>query len=331
MKQAAIGIDIGGTNTVIGMVDINGNVLVRETLSTPTDGDAVAFVEQLSVVVRSLIGSVRQLHPDLYVLGIGMGAPNSNYYKGTIEFAPNLSFQGVVPLVEMMRKHFPELETIVLTNDANAAAIGEMIYGGAKGMKHFIEFTLGTGVGSGIVVNGQLIYGHDGFAGECGHTTLVPNGRKCGCGGRGHVETYCSAPGMKRTAFELLVTDNAVHSLLASQPFETLDAKHIYQAALKGDAVALEVFEQTGYWLGMAIANAVHHTSPEAVFLFGGPVAAGELLLKPTRASMEAHLLPVFRNKVSLKPSQLHAGDAAIVGASALVYAEKPENKTVAH
>lgn len=320
MNQAAIGIDIGGTNTVIGVVDAQGTVLVRETLPTPADGNAVAYVERISTVVRLLMASIRDAHPDLHIHGIGMGAPNSNYYKGTIEYAPNLSFAGVVPMVEMVRKQFPELETIVLTNDANAAAIGEMIYGGAKGMNDFVMFTLGTGVGSGIVANGQLVYGHDGFAGECGHTTLVPDGRNCGCGGKGHVETYCSALGMKRTAFELLVRDNDCHSLLATQSYKELDAKYIYQAALQGDRIALEVFEQTGHWLGQAIADTVHHTSPEAVFLFGGPVAAGELLLRPTRESMEAHLLPMFRNKVKIMPSLLHAGDAAIVGASALVY-----------
>ena len=330
MKEAAIGIDIGGTNTVIGLVDAEGNVLVRETLLTPTDGDAFAYVERLSAVVRLLIASVHQSKPDVHIHGIGMGAPNSNYYKGTIEYAPNLSFKGIVPLVELMQTNFPELETIVLTNDANAATIGEMIYGGAKGMKHFVMYTLGPGVGSGIVVNGPLVYGHDGFAGECGHVILVPNGRNCGCGGKGHVETYCSASGMKRTAFEILVRDNAIHSLLATQSFEELDAKFIYEAALQGDAVALEVFEQTGYWLGLAIANTVHHTSPEAVFLFGGPVAAGELLLKPTRESMEAHLLPIFKNKVQLLPSLLPAGDAAIIGASALVYMGKPRGEVVA-
>jgi len=329
MNHAAIGIDIGGTNTVIGVVDVDGKVLAREALSTPADGNIHAYVERLSAVIRLLIASVRQSHPSVNIHGIGMGAPNSNYYNGTIEYAPNLSFAGVVPLVDMVREQFPEMETIVLTNDANAAAIGEMIYGGAKGMKHFVMYTLGTGVGSGIVVNGQLVYGHDGFAGECGHTTLVPNGRLCACGGKGHVETYCSASGIKRTAFEILARDNAVHSLLATTTYEELGAKFIYQAAIQGDAVALEVFEQTGYWLGIALADTVHYTSPEAIFLFGGPVAAGELLLRPARESMEAHLLPIFKNKVQLLPSLLHPGDAAIIGASALVYTGKPSNELV--
>jgi glucokinase len=320
MKQTAVGIDIGGTNTVFGIVDRSGEVLLQKTIPTATDGNVEDFVETLSDEIRAMVATTRQMHGDVQVNGIGMDAPNANYYKGTIDYAPNLSFTGVVPLVELVRARFPELDTITLTNDANAAAIGEMIYGGAKGMNDFVMYTLGTGVGSGIVVNGQLVYGHDGFAGECGHTTLVPNGRLCGCGGKGHVETYCSASGIKRTAFELLVRDNAATSLLATKSYAELDAKFIFQAAQLGDALAMEVFEQTGYWLGMAIANTILHTSPSAVFLFGGPVAAGELLLKPTRESMEAHLLPPFKNKVSLLPSRLPTGDAAIIGASALVY-----------
>ena len=189
-------------------------------------------------------------------------------------------------------------------------------------MKNFVMFTLGTGVGSGLVVNGDLVYGHDGFAGECGHTTLVPGGRLCGCGARGHLEAYCSAPGMKRTAFEIMVRDNATDSLLAGISFNELDSKMIYEAAQKGDRVALEVFEQTGRWLGQGLADTVHHLSPEAIFLFGGPTAAGDLIFKPTIESMEEHLLPVFKNKVKVLPSELSMGDAAIVGASALVWKE---------
>lgn len=201
-----------------------------------------------------------------------------------------------------------------------------MVYGGAKGMKNFAMFTLGTGVGSGLVVNGDLVYGHDGFAGECGHTTLVPGGRKCGCGGLGHLEAYCSAPGMKRTAFEILVRDNASASILAGKSYNELDSKMIFEAAEKGDQVALEVFEKTGNWLGQGIADTVNHLSPEAVFLFGGPTAAGDFIFKPTKASMEEHVLPIFRNKIKILPSKLKAGDAAIVGASALVYKELDKN-----
>lgn len=327
MKQVAIGMDIGGTNTVVGVVDGCGQVLIQETLPTPTNGDVVSFVDQLARVVRSLMEAARGTVGDLYLDGIGMDAPNGNIHNGTIERAPNLSFKGIVPLVELMRTRFPELDTIALTNDANAAAIGEHLYGGAVGMNDFVMYTLGTGVGSGLVVNGKLVYGHDGLAGECGHMTLVPNGRQCGCGGKGHVETYCSASGIKRTAFELLARDNAVHSLLATKPFNEIDARFIAQAAHQGDGLALEVFKKTGYWLGMALANTVIHTSPEAVFLFGGPVAAGDILLNPTRESMEAHLLPSFRNKVRILTSQLPEGDAAIIGASALVYAQKTQNK----
>jgi glucokinase len=222
-----------------------------------------------------------------------------------------------------LRKNFyPELSAIALTNDANAAALGEMIYGGAKEIRNFVMFTLGTGVGSGIVVNGDLVYGHDGFAGECGHTTLIPGGRLCGCGAKGHLEAYCSAPGMKRTAFEIMARDNAVGSLLADKSFQQLDSKMIFEAAEKGDAVALEVFEKTGRWLGQGLADTVHHLSPEAIFLFGGPVAAGNYIFKPTVDSMEEHLLPIFKNKIKILPSKLKPGDAAIVGASALVWKE---------
>jgi glucokinase len=209
-----------------------------------------------------------------------------------------------------------------LTNDANAAAMGEMIYGGAKGMKNFVMFTLGTGVGSGLVVNGDLVYGNDGFAGECGHTTLVPGDRVCSCGALGHLEAYCSAPGMKRTAFELLVKYNATDSLLANRSFNELDSKMIYEAAVQGDKIALEVFEKTGEWLGQGLADTVHHLSPEAIFLFGGPTAAGDYIFKPTKESMERHLLPIYQNKIKILPSQLKPGDAAIVGASALVWKE---------
>lgn len=322
MKKVAIGVDIGGTNTAIGVVDKEGHVMVKGNISTPSHGNVDQYIAELSETIREMINSVKLLNEELEVLGIGIGAPNGNYYNGTIEYAPNLSFKGVVNFVELLKKSFPELKNIALTNDANAAAIGEMIYGGAKGMKNFIMYTLGTGVGSGLVVNGDLVYGHDGFAGECGHTTLIPGGRLCGCGAKGHLEAYCSAPGMKRTAFEIMARDNANDSLLASVSFNELESKTIYDAAVKGDKVALEVFEQTGKWLGQGLADSVHHTSPEAVFLFGGPTAAGDYIFKPTIESMEAHLLPIFKNKIKVLPSQLKLGDAAIVGASALVWKE---------
>ena len=322
MKKVSVGVDIGGTNTAIGVVDELGHVLTKDSISTPSHGDINVYIDDLASAINKLITNAKLLNEDIEIVGIGVGAPNGNYYSGTIEFAPNLSFKGVVPVVRLLRGHFPNIEAIALTNDANAAAIGEMIYGGAKGMKNFVMYTLGTGVGSGVVVNGDLVYGHDGFAGECGHTTLVPNGRLCGCGAYGHLEAYCSAPGMKRTAFELLAKYNAVDSPLANHTYNDLTSKMIYDAAVAGDKVALEVFELTGLYLGQGIADTIHHLSPEAIFLFGGPMAAGDLILKPTKESIENHVLPIFKDKIKLLPSKLDAGDAAIVGASALAWKE---------
>jgi len=321
MKRVAIGIDIGGTNTVLGVVDENGDVLVKDSISTPNHGDVGKYVASLSESINELIDSVQKLNADAEVMGIGIGAPNGNYYKGTIEQAANLAFRGVVPLVDLLKENFPHLKALALTNDANAAAMGEMIYGGAKGMKNFVMITLGTGLGSGIVVNGDLVYGHDGFAGEVGHTTVIPHGRVCGCGGEGHLEAYCSAPGIKRTVFELLTKYNG-GSELTKYSFDDLDSKKVFEAAEKGDKVALEAFEITGELLGQGLGDTVCHLSPEAIFLFGGPTAAGDLIFKPTKESMERHVLPIFRNKVEILPSKLKAGSAAIVGASALVWKE---------
>ncbi|MBN2635102.1 MAG: ROK family protein [Prolixibacteraceae bacterium] len=322
MKKVAIGVDIGGTNTKFGVVDESGNVMIKNRISTPSHGDVEIYISELATAIKELIKSVKLVNEDLEILGIGIGAPNGNYYSGTIEHAANLSFKGVVHFTKLFQNHFTDINIIALTNDANAAAIGEMIYGGAKGMRNFVMFTLGTGVGSGLVVNGDLVYGSDGFAGECGHTTLVPGGRVCGCGAKGHLEAYCSALGMKRTAFELLAYYNASDSLLADKSFNELDSKMIFEAAEKGDKIALEVFEKTGAWLGEGLADTVHHLSPEAIFLFGGPTAAGDYIFEPAKKSMEKHLLPIFRNKINILPSQLKRGDAAIVGASALVWKE---------
>lgn len=322
MKKVAIGIDIGGTKTAFGVVDLDGNVLYKDFIATPKRGDVSLFIDLLVNGIKQMETYLHDNHHDYEILGIGIGAPNANYFRGTIEYAPNLAFKGVIPIKKMLEDKLPEFKTIVLTKDSNAAAIGEMMFGGAQNMKTFAMFTLGTGVGSGLVVNGKIVYGHDGFAGECGHSTLFPNGRKCGCGGLGHLEAYCSASGMKRTAFELLARDNSTTSLLSEKSFNELNSKLIFEAAEKGDPIALEVFELTGNWLGMALADTVNHMSPEAIFLFGGPTAAGDFIFTPTRKSLEAHLLPVFKGKVKLLPSMLKAGDAAIVGASALVYQE---------
>lgn len=319
MKKVALGIDIGGTNTAIGVVDQDGEVLSKTSIPTPKDGNVDSYVAGIASTVRGLIEDLRE---SVDVEGIGIGAPNANYYTGNIEQAPNLSFKGVVPLVELLKKAMPEMKNIALTNDANAAAMGEMIYGGAKGMKNFVMYTLGTGVGSGLIVNGDLVYGHDGFAGECGHTMLVPGGRACGCGINGHLESYCSAGGMKRTAFELMAYYNANDSLLAEKSFKDLESKDIYDAAVKGDKIALQVFEVTGDYLARGLADTIHHTSPEAIFIFGGPTAAGDLIFEPIRKNLEKYLLPIFRGKAKILPSKLKLGDAAIVGASSLVWKE---------
>lgn len=336
MKKVAIGIDIGGTNTAIGVVDMEGNILYERKPQLPTPQKRenptgsevrseellVEFMAQLSREIRLAVAEISSINPQLEIAGIGIGAPNGNYYSGTIEHAPNLPFVGVIELVKRMQAEFPEISPIRLTNDANAAALGEMIYGGGKGMKNFVMITLGTGLGSGIIVNGDLVYGADGFAGEVGHTTLVPDGRLCGCGLHGHLEAYCSATGMKRTVAELLAGSNDTNSLLAAIPYNDLNSKHVFDAAEKGDAVAKKVFDLTGFWLGRGLADTVHYLSPEAIFIFGGPTAAGEYIFRPTRESLEAHLLPIFKNKVKVLKSELKEGSAAIVGASALVWKE---------
>lgn len=340
MKQIAIGIDIGGTNTAIGVVDRDGNVLYEKKPQLPTPQKKEnplatearseellnEYISALSGEIKSAIDTVKQINPQVEVVGIGIGAPNGNYYSGTIEYAPNLPFIGVVNFAKRIQEQFPEIRYVKLTNDANAAALGEMIYGGGKGMKNFVMITLGTGLGSGLIVNGDLVYGADGFAGECGHTTIVPNGRVCGCGGVGHLEAYCSATGIKRTVFEVLAKYNNSESDLAGIPFNDMTAKLVFDAAEKGDPIAREVFEITGELLGRGLADTVHHLSPEAIFLFGGAAAAGEYIFKPTKESMERHLLPVFRNKVKILPSELKEGTSAIVGASALVWKELEKN-----
>jgi glucokinase len=322
MKKVSIGVDIGGTNTAIGVVDEAGNVMIKGNIATPSHGDFNLYISDLTLAINELIKSVTLLNENLEVIGIGIGAPIGNYHTGTIDFATNLSFKGRLPVVDLVRCHFPGMPVVVLTNDANAAAMGEIMYGGAKGMRDFVMFTLGTGVGSGIVANGDLVIGADGLAGEIGHSVLIPGGRPCSCGFFGHLEAYCSAPGMKQTAIELLEQNKNSKSLLSEIPLSELDSKMIYEAAEKGDKIALEVFDKTGEWLGMGLANTVYHLSPGAIFLFGGPTAAGDLLFKPTKASMEKNLLPIYKNKIEIFPSKLKPGDAAIIGASALVWKE---------
>jgi len=341
MKRVSIGIDIGGTNTAIGVVDSEGNVLYERKPQMPTPQkmenpgmtQAVSdkllgkYISDLTVEIKNAIEVVRQINPEIEVMGIGIGAPNANYYTGTIEHAPNLPFIGVINFASLIQNNFPELKYVKLTNDANAAALGEMIYGGGKGMKNFAMMTLGTGLGSGLIVNGDLVYGSDGFAGECGHVTVVPNGRLCGCGGHGHFEAYCSATGIKRTVYELLALYNDSESPLSKIPMSEMTSKIVFDAAEKGDRIAKEVFQYTGEILGRTLADTVHYLSPEAIFLFGGAAAAGDYIFKPAKESMERHLMPVFRNKVKLLPSQLKESSAAILGSSALVWKEIEKNK----
>ena len=330
MIKVSVGIDIGGTNTAIGIVDHDGKILIEDSIPTPpkksnpaadqqvSDDLLNGFISEISEIIKSLAAKINLKHE---IVGIGIGAPNANYNEGTIEDAPNLPFVGKVPFCKILAGELPEIPLIHITNDANAAALGEKIYGGARNMDNFMMFTLGTGIGSGIYYHGNVVYGVDGFAGECGHNTIVADGRLCGCGGRGHLEAYCSAPGMKRTAFELLLRDHAEDSLLSAYSYKEMTAKHIFDAAVQGDKIALEVFKKTGEYFGMALATTVHHFSPEAIFLFGGPVAAGDLIIKPIKEGLEKHLLPIFlKREIPLLVSELDLGHAAILGASALVW-----------
>src|SRR5215216_2639584 len=315
LSPLAIGIDLGGTGTKFGIVDRNGNILFSGEISTRGHKDVQDFIDELHKALYPLIekagGTGR-------IKGIGLGAPNGNFYTGTIEYAPNLPWKGILPLAKLTEDKFKL--PVTLTNDANAAAVGEMIYGAAQGMKDFIMITLGTGVGSGIFANGKLILGHDGFAGELGHTIVIPDGRlHQGTGKKGSLESYASATGVRLTAIELL-QKNDTNSVLKKIPPEQNDSKKVYEAAIAGDELAKEIFEYTGRILGLALANAVMFSSPEAIILFGGLTKAGELILKPTREHMEANLIKVFQNKVKILVSHLKEADAAILGASALVW-----------
>jgi glucokinase len=315
LEPLAIGIDIGGTGTKFGIVDRVGNVLFSSEMSTRKHAEITSFIDELYILLNELIvkaGGIGRMK------GIGVGAPNGNFYTGTIEYAPNLPWKGIIPLAKLLEDKFKL--PVTLTNDANAAAIGEMMYGAAKGMNDFIMITLGTGVGSGIVANGKLVYGHDGFAGELGHTIIIPDGRLHeGTGKRGSLESYASATGVRLTTLELLEKSDQP-SWLRNVPKDEIDSRKVYDAAMEGDELAKEIFEYTGKILGLALANFVMFSSPEAIVLFGGLTKAGDLILKPTRESMEDNLIQVFQNKVKILVSHLKESDAAILGASALVW-----------
>lgn len=316
MKEVALGIDIGGTFTKFGFIERNGEAIFDSSVTTSGHKDIASYQKALAEEIKS---SFSKFQDEYKLVGVGIGAPNGNYYKGTIEFAPNLDWKEVVPFVEMFKDHFDL--PMALTNDANAAAIGEMIYGSAVGLKNFVIITLGTGLGSGIVVNGEVVYGHDGFAGEVGHVQVYENGRMCGCGHRGCFETYASASGLRRTVFELLCSETKP-TKLRNIGFNDMTAKMVADAAKEGDEIAIEAFEITGKILGMKLADTVAHTSPEAIFLFGGLTNAGDILFKPTRESFEDNLLKVYKNKIKIVPSGLQETNAAVLGASALAWKE---------
>ena len=313
-KQIALGIDIGGTNTKYGFVNHRGEILEKGSIRTDEYEKVEDFIDALHEKISpSMKNHSNQARFD----GIGVGAPNANYYTGTIEQAPNLRWKGIVPFAELMTKKFGL--PCKMTNDANAAALGEMMFGAARGMKDFIMMTLGTGVGSGIVSGGSLIYGHDGFAGELGHTIIKPGGRKhWSTGSEGSLEAYASATGIAITAKKMRA--EFPESMLNDYPEEEINSKVVHECAKKGDPTAIEVFRYTGQKLGEALANFVMFSSPEAILLFGGVIQAGDFILKPTKLHMERNLLPIFRNKVKFVFSELDEADAAILGASALVW-----------
>ena len=313
-KPYVIGVDIGGTNTVFGIVDKRGQIIRNGSIKTSIHAQVDDYLNELTDALKEMI---EETNSNDLIKGIGVGAPNGNFFKGTIEYAPNLRWKGVIHFTSMLEERIGI--PVALTNDANAAAIGEMTYGAAKGMKDFIVITLGTGVGSGIVVNGQLIYGHDGFAGELGHVIMRRNnGRLCGCGRNGCLETYSSATGLVRTARKYLDLQPEVNSRLRTIPLEDLTSKDVFDAAILNDDIAKKVFQFTGEILGEAFADFVAFSSPEAIILFGGLAKAGDLILNPIRESMEKNLLDIYKDKIKLIFSALKESDAAVLGASAL-------------
>jgi len=318
MKNVVVGVDIGGTNTVFGLVDKAGKVLGESHLKT-TDYPVVNdFVKALVAGIKKMMSD----HADVELSGVGIGAPDANFHRGTIEHAPNLAWKGIVPLADLIKKEINV--PVVVTNDANAAAMGEMVFGGAKNMKNFIVLTLGTGLGSGIVVDGKMVYGHTGFAGEVGHLIVVPNGRECGCGRNGCLETYASATGLVKTV-SLMISEMREESILRDIPPSELTSKQIAEAAARKDPVAVKAMEYTAEKLGFGIVNSIVYTSPEAIFLFGGLAQAGEMLFKPVREYLEKHNYVLFRDTVKILPSGISESNGAVLGAAALILNELSE------
>ncbi|MBD5310110.1 MAG: ROK family protein [Muribaculaceae bacterium] len=318
-KPYVLGVDIGGTNTVFGIVDARGQVIASDSIKTRKHADFDDYVAELHNGVMHLL---RANDAEDKIQGIGIGAPNANYYTGAIENPPNLPWGDHIPLAEKVSKAFGGIP-VAITNDANAAALGEMTYGAARGMKDFIMITLGTGVGSGIVVNGQLVYGQDGNAGELGHLIVKRNnGRVCGCGRTGCLEAYCSATGVARSAREFLEV-RTEPSTLRNLQIEDITSKDVYDAAVAGDKIAKDIFEYTGTILGQALADMVVFSSPQAIILFGGLAKSGDLLMRPLKDAFENSLMPVFRGKTKIILSELKESDAAVLGASALGWEAK--------
>ena len=315
-KDLVIGIDVGGQTTKCGVVDARGSVLAQTVIRSDDTTDVEVFIASLAEAINHIVADAQA---EGRIRGIGVGAPNGNYYTGTIEYAPNLKWGGakVLPFAKLLSEQLGGVP-VSLTNDANAAAVGEMTYGAARGMKNFIMITLGTGVGSGIVIDGNVVYGHDGFAGELGHTCAVRhNGRACGCGKTGCLEAYCSATGVARTAREWLEMTDEPSEL---RSLDKITSKDVYDAAKDGDKLALKIFDYTGRILGEKLADFIEFSAPEAIVLFGGLARSKEFLTEPILNAMNANVLPLWRNKVKLVYSSLKESDAAILGASALAW-----------
>ncbi len=317
-KPYVIGIDMGGTNTAFGIVDARGNVIASNSIKTAKHSKIEDYIDELHAEITKLVETNDAQDK---IQGIGIGAPNANYFTGIIEDGVNLPWPTPIPLADLITEKFG-IPTVI-TNDANAAAIGEMTYGAARGLKDFIMITLGTGVGSGIVINGQMVYGHDGFAGELGHVTMKRNnGRMCGCGRTGCLEAYCSATGVARTAREFLEIRKE-DSILRNISIDEITSKDVYDAAISGDKIAKDIFEYTGDILGQALADFVCFSSPEAFVLFGGLTKAGDLIMKPVKESLDKNILGCYKGKVKVLVSELKESDAAILGASALGWEAK--------
>ena len=315
MKEVVAGIDIGGTNTIFGLVDKSGRIVAEGSLKTTDYPKINDFVSAVTGAIKKLVTKKAGIR----LIGIGIGAPNANYHKGTIELAPNLAWKGIVPLADLIRKKIDV--RVIVTNDANAAAMGEMIFGGAKKMKDFIVLTLGTGLGSGIVIDGKMVYGHTGFAGELGHQIVVPGGRACGCGRNGCYETYASASGLVRTVL-LMLGEMKDESTLRGIPPSELTSKKVAEAAAKKDPIAVKAMDYTAEKLAFGIINAIGFSSPEAVFLFGGLAQAGEMLFAPVRKYVEQNVQPIFRGTVRILTSGIPESNAAVLGAAALIWNE---------